>query len=788
MKFLKHLLLALMMLTFMKVSLAQEQTQRIRGQVIDQVSQSPLMGVTVIVPGSNPLIGTVTDYNGNFQLKNLPLGRYMLKFSFVGYEELNLNALQLTAGKELVLTIRLRESLVEGKEVVVKAKEDKSKPINDMLTVSSRTFSVEETGKYAAAVNDPLRMSTAFAGVVTVGDGGNNISIRGNSPGSLLWRMEGVDIPNPNHFSEVGASAGGISILSSQLLSNSDFSTGAFGAEYGNALSGVFDLHLRKGNNQKREYTLRAGLLGVDLAAEGPFKKGYAGSYLINYRYSTLGMISKLGVELGDAVTNFQDLSFNVFLPSEHYGSLSFFGFGGLSTQTMAGEADSLLWKEESSKRYDSRYFSNTGAIGATHKIHLNASTYLKTSLVASGNGIGYEEEEFQEDYSKRMEYKDRFVRNRLTLMSTLNNKFNARHSLRSGVIVNRLNYAMEQFSRNDSTQILVEELNSKGQTYSLQIFSQWQYRINTRWTAQAGLHFLNFGLNGSSSIEPRTSIQYAINSKNRISAAYGLHSQIQSINVYLLNVPQTDGSLAQSNRDLGLSKSHHVVMAYDRNIGKYWHAKLEAYYQRLFNIPVGTVAEHQFSVLNQEDGYLFENLVNEGKGENYGLELTLERYLHHDFYLLLSASVYESKYQSISGQWFNTRFNGNHNLSFTAGKEYQLSERWKNRRWGWNIKTVYSGGLRYTPVDFEASVQEGRTVRDWNRAFESKNPGYFRLDIGLSLKRNYTKSTGTWTLDIQNVTNRSNVGGQYFDAEEMALTYWYQTPLIPVLSYKIEF
>jgi len=125
-----------------------------------------------------------------------------------------------------------------------------------MSAVSARAFTVEETQKYPAAINDPLRMATNFAGVASLDDGMNQIVIRGNSPTGLLWRMEGIDIPNPNHFAAKGSSGGGISILSSQLLSNSDFITGAFAADYGNALSGVFDLNLRKGNNEKRETTL----------------------------------------------------------------------------------------------------------------------------------------------------------------------------------------------------------------------------------------------------------------------------------------------------------------------------------------------------------------------------------------------------------------------------------------------------------------------------------------------------------------------------------------------------
>ncbi len=561
---------------------AQDKTQTIRGTVIDKVSQSPLMGVTVVLLNSEPLKGTVTDMDGNFSLSGVPVGMQGLKFTYVGYQELLMENLFLAAGKEMVLRVQMEESYVESAEAVVTAKTDKATTQNDMLTVSARTFSVEETQRYAAAVNDPLRMSLSFAGVVSTQDGNNSIAIRGNSPRGLLWRMEGVDIPNPNHFSEVGASAGGISILSSQLLSNSDFSTGAFSAEYGNALSGVFDLSLRKGNNQKREHTFRAGVLGIDLATEGPIKKGYAGSYLVNYRYSTLGILGKLGVSIGDASTTFQDLSYHVYLPSERYGSFSFFGFGGLSVQFQDALKDTNEWREDAGTRYDWRFGSNTGATGMSHKYNFNNQNYLKTSLVFSGVVTGYREEKLDEQFNSQVQYKDRYFQGKATLMSTLNSKFSSRLNQRSGIIVSRRNFTMSKNVLDDSTQQLREYLNNEGHTYTFQAFSQWRYRATERLTAQLGVHFLSLALNGSSSIEPRASLAYDINSKSKLSLGYGLHSQVQSTNLYFVKTQQPDGTFAASNKNLGLSKAHHIVLGYDYRFSADWHAKVEVYYQHL--------------------------------------------------------------------------------------------------------------------------------------------------------------------------------------------------------------
>jgi hypothetical protein len=293
---------------------------------------------------TDPVKGAVSDMDGNFKINQVPVGTVSLVANFTGYKPAVLSNLSLISGKEMSLTIQMEEDINSIQAVEVVAEADKRETMNTMAGVSSRTFSVEETQKFAAAINDPGRMAASFAGVIAANDGNNNISIRGNSPYGLLWRMEGVDIPNPNHFSAPATSGGGISILSSQLLSNSDFMTGAFSAEYGNALSGVFDLRLRKGNNEKREYTFQAGFLGLDAAVEGPFKKGYDGSYLMNYRYSTLSVISNLGINVGDAVTNFQDFSFNVSLPTKKAGTFGVFGFGGLSNQAFKAESDSTKW------------------------------------------------------------------------------------------------------------------------------------------------------------------------------------------------------------------------------------------------------------------------------------------------------------------------------------------------------------------------------------------------------------------------------------------------------------
>lgn len=781
-------LFVVMLLLCLSASKAHAQTQTVRGTVVDKIAQSPIPGATVVLLNIQPVLHAQSDADGNFTLLQVPVGNQSFQITYPGYKEVLLQHVSVNAGKELVLTINMEEEIDDLDEVVVTAKVEKNKPLNELSTVSTRTFSVEETQKFAAAVNDPARMASSFAGVVTAGDGNNHISIRGNSPNGLLWRMEGVEIPNPNHFSNVGTAGGGISILSSQLLSNSDFSTGAFASEYGNALSGVFDLRLRKGNNEKREYTVQLGVLGMDVAAEGPFKKGYEGSYLINYRYSTLNILGKIGVPIGDASTNFQDLSFNISLPTKRLGKFGIFGFGGLSYQTTTAEKDSVRWQEDDFFRLNTRFYSNTGAIGITNMKLFKNQSYLKTALVFSGTENGYYQDELQDDYSTEIrEYDQRFVQQKATITSTYTWKIDSRNNIRTGIILNQLGYKLKQYDMEDTT-VLLEKINEDGYTQTIQEYFQWNHRMSEKWTTNIGIHYFQMLLNNTQSLEPRASVKYDMTPKHHFTLGYGLHSQIQPLGVYFTEVTNSNGATTRPNEQLKMSKAHHIVAGYDWVTSEHSHIKTELYYQHLFDIPIAKDPSSLYSILNQTDGYPTIALENKGLGRNYGIELTVERFMFRNLYYLLSVSVYESKYQAANGNWYDTRFNTNYASTLTLGKEWELNGKEKNRVIGFNIKSVFVGGFRYTPIDLAASVNAGESVYDKTRMFTQQMPAYYRLDLRFSLKRNYNRLTTTLALDIQNTTNRKNVGGQYFDAKTAAVKYWYQTPLIPVLSYRLEF
>ncbi|HLA63009.1 MAG TPA: carboxypeptidase-like regulatory domain-containing protein, partial [Rhodothermales bacterium] len=382
---------ALFLLALLFPLSALAQTQTIRGTVVDADTQTPLPGASVVVLGSDPLIGAATDLDGRFVLTAVPLGRQAVQASFVGYERGVVPDVLVGAGREVVLEITLRESIATGEEVVVRPRADR--PLDEMAAVSARGFSVEETRRYAGGADDPARMASAFAGVSTTGGTQENaLVIRGNAPRGVLWRLEGVEIPNPNHFAGLQvAGGGGLTLFSAQLLSDSDFFTGAFPAEYGNALSGVFDVRFRNGNTARREHAVQLGVMGVEGSSEGPFVAGSPSTYLFNYRYSTLGLLMPLLPT--EAGATYQDLAFKLAFPTRRAGRFEVWGLGGLDGQRLVENTDSTAWEYELWDRTRFDLSLGVGAAGVSHHLLLGARGYLRTTAAVTGQHTAWDRE-----------------------------------------------------------------------------------------------------------------------------------------------------------------------------------------------------------------------------------------------------------------------------------------------------------------------------------------------------------------------------------------------------------
>ena len=757
--------------------------QTIKGSVIDHSLKTALAGATIELTGSTGKTA-IADNLGNFRLEKIAVGRQSVRISFIGYKPVTMNNLFVESGKELQLVIEMEEDVATGKEVIVQSKANKSKPLNEMAMVSARMFSVEETRRFAAGMNDPSRIATAFAGVSGHGDG-NSLIIRGNAPNGLLWRMEGIDIPNPNHFASVGTSGGGISILSSQLLANSDFMTGAFPAEYGNALSGVFDIRLRKGNKDKREHTFSISTIGIDAATEGYFKKGYGGSYLINYRYGFLTLMQKLGLNIGDAATSFQDLSFNIHLPTNKLGNFSLFGFGGLSEQKSEASNDSITWTKDPSKRSGKIDAGNTGAIGISHSILLSNKTLLKT--IVSLNGYQYKQENnnFPKLNVPLVTTRDnKFTEVDAVISMVATHKFNKHHLLKFGIYSSSKGFDLQQ--REAVSNVLKDKVKSNGDTRLTNYFAQWKWDPVNRFSFQAGVHGQYIALNKTSVLEPRFGMRYITGNAQYVSFGFGLHSQIQPLGNYFARI-KVGTDTVQPNINLAFSRAMHYVLGYSIQLAPNWNLKTEAYYQWLYDIPVSATKATNYSLINQDDDYAIDALNNKGIGKNYGIEITLERYWNDQFYLLSTLSLYESKYLPSDKIWRNTRYATNTSWTFLIGKEWNMHSK-RPSTFGVDIKMVYNGGERVTPIDLAKSITQKTTVLDNTRVYEQQLGSFFRIDLQVEWKFQYRNRTGSLILGVQNLLNRQNPVSQYYDPGYGQIRYKYLLGLIPVIGYKLDF
>jgi hypothetical protein len=771
-------------IVFCGFAFSQSITQTVRGTVLDKITGTPIIGANIVLLDSQPLTGTITDFDGNFILENVPVGRQSFKVSMLGYETILISNILVSSGKQVVLSLELQEETTQLNEIVLASRRQKEKPINILASVSSRQFSVEENQRFAGGLDDPARLVSSYAGVASPSTKSNGISIRGNTPAGLLWRIEGVEIPSPNHFADLDiAGAGALTTLSNNVLGNSDFYTGAFPAEYGNAISGVFDIKLRSGNTTEREYAIQAGILGLDFSSEGPFSKNNDATYLFNYRYSTLALIASFLPE--DAgVLKYQDLSFKIKLPTKKSGTFSLWGLGAYDS--IDTEADPIEERVSEEDGWDSQLAQFLFASGLNHKIRVNDVSNLYSTVSVSGNGMSFKEQ-YIDDGNTLVYLPSTTKKNlyKITLQSHINSYFNEKHYNRIGFYVNYLGYDLDVNSASEEQNIPpINIVKEKGNSMLYQLYSQSRFQLSKKLQLNTGFHLQYFNLNKDVSLEPRVSLKYEINEKQNLALAYGLHSRIESLPIYFVN---NNGN--QPNKDLELMKSNHLVLSYSTMLTDNLKLSIEPYYQYLRNVPV---EEDGFkTTLNiQNNLYFEETLVSSGKGRNFGVDLSLEQYLNKGFYYLLSASVFDSKYTGNDGVERNTRLNKNYVFNALVGKEWQVGK-FKNNLLSANIRFNYLGGNRLVGIDEQESIAMQEVVygeTNGNISFSEKLPDTPITSFTVSFRKNKPKHSSVWSLQVINATQTDEFDNHIYNLNTSRVEKEFSKTVIPNISYKIEF
>lgn len=767
-------------------------TQTIRGRVFDKESKTPLPGATIVLLNSDPLVGAVTDVDGNFRIQNVGVGRQGISISYVGYKPAVFDGLIVNAAKEIVIEAGLEEQVFQGAEVEIKGRSMREETINRMAAVSARSFSVEETEKYAGSRGDVARMAMNFAGVSAANDQRNDIIIRGNSPGGLLWKLEDVEIPNPNHFAENGTTGGPVGMLNNNLLVNSDFLTGAFPAEYGNALSGVFDLRMRNGNNEHHEFLFQVGFNGFELGAEGPFRKGGKSSYLANFRYSTLELMDGI-IDLGTTgVPKYKDLSFKLNFPLKK---------GNISVFTLAGDSEIAMLDSENGNEQD--LYTDEGqdltnrsrmlASGVSYTGTLSDHAYFKLNLSGVYQDGGTLIDTLDLAGIPHPNIDHNYTDYKTSVSGFLHSKFSSRLSGRAGFVVDRMGFDLlsQEFNLadNDYRPMISYSKNLAEGDNLYRMYAQATWKLNDAISLIPGVHFSYFDLNGSAALEPRLGLNLRISENQKLSLGYGMHSRLQALSTYYLGTWIDGTGLTETNKELGFTRSHQFVAGYDVYFSKNTRLKTEAYYQSLFDVPVES-AGSSFSMLNTGASWgvsAQDSLVNTGTGTNLGLEFTLERFFSRNIYYLATVSLFESKYKGSDKVERNTAFNGNYVVNALVGKEFTINSR---SAFNIDLKLTVAGGKRFTPVDFEASQAAGETKYDDSKAFSQQFEPFLKADIkfGYRLNGKKKKVSQEWQFYVENFTDHKNVLAQVYSRSENRVNEIYQLGFFPMMQYRLNF
>ena len=779
------------------------QAETLRGTVKDAITGEPLIGATVkIVELENA--AAIADIDGKYQINLSKGGRYTIEANYVGYEPSVTKEILISGAKEVVLDITLRENSTELKEVVVRPRVNKEATVNPTVLTGGVMLSMEEASRFAGGYNDPARLVMSFAGVSGEADG-SGLSIHGNAPERMQYRIEGVEVFTPNHFNDLwNAGYGLVSALNSNVIGNSDFFTSTFNANYNNALSGVFDVKMRPGNNTKYENILQIGTVSEELTLEGPISRKHNSSYIVNYRYGFTSLVDKLGlVDTDGSHMSFQDFSWKLNFPTKRAGTFSVFGLGFFDTNW-----DERMKIKDTHSAYDASDSDSKLAqllAGVSHKILLGNKWTWRSTLAYNMQHIKddeyyyglkrdendvliypleYEEPEQKYLFSKQKTNEDRIIFN-TELSKQVNDKwltqFGGEYSHRFFNLVYRS--ADRLYA---PVETMKDITNMKDDTGLASVFWQNLYKFNDHLSATAGISANYFLYSKKYSVEPRVSMKWDPNEKNSFALGYGLHSMVEKLDAYFYR--DDDGKLV--NKDLGLTKAHHFQATYMYKFNSNLTLRANAYYQYGFNTPVG-IDGSTYCVTNRYFNFTDEPLVNKGNTRNYGADITLEHYMSHGFFGQTNISLYRSQYRGVDKVWRNQMYDRRFMFKILGGKEWIIG---KNV---FNVSAKYSiqGGLRYTPIDvdqmnanIDAGIVNDEPIYKDNEAFTKHFKPTGIIDLTVSYKINKKRVSHTIAFEGLNILGTDTPMFQRFDLGTRQVRIDKGGISLPNIFYRLDF
>jgi hypothetical protein len=723
-----------------QISFAQGDTvlahsEIIRGTVYAVGSHQPLSFARISVVGKGK--GAVSNGDGEFRI-NIPVGHYIVKAVANGYAP-STQEVNVSSAHQSIIDFELKELISKGDTVIVTGS-NALDPVNKNASISVTPFSIQDVNRYAAAFQDPSRMAENFAGVFGRGTTNNYITVRGGSPIELLWRLDGIDIPNPNHFGKFGSTGGLVSAINSEMLGNSDFFTGAFPAQYGTKMSAVFDLHTRNGNDEKYEGTAQVSLAGTELMLEGATPLIDGSSFLVSYRHSTISLLQDVGLLDFTTLPNFDDAMAKLHFKVSGSDQLNITGLWGRASIDLRNTAHDELG-------------SGSGIlVGGIDWQHIFSDKFITHVLV------NHVENSFNEGLGFNIE-NTKLVYN--TVKTITDYSPSVEHNFELGLTAQKVNFTTNQLQGYN--------VQFSQETNLYQGYLNWNWHVVPELVLNSGIYSQYISYDSDNSVEPRLSLSYSPSEEHTFSVAYGVHRQPEPIQ---------------------FTQSLHYVVGYTMHPSPNLLLKLEGYEKDYSHVPVHASILDLYSYLNEgfAERINYIDLVNTGIGKTYGAELTIMKHYGDGYYITMTTSYVRQQFAGSDGILRYGSFDNIYIINFLSGYDIPVG---RNNVLTLSEKFTIAGGGMYTPIDLQKSSESGHTVLDSANVFGARNPPYVRLDINAEYHINWTSSSLMIYASIINALSIDNVLDRRFNVMPDGTPYneeYYDLPFLPILGVKFEF
>lgn len=734
------------------------------GTVVDAENKLPLPGVNVYIKDKN--VGTATNIDGSYNIEKLPVGSYVIVYSFIGYNSVSIPDIIIKSDRITYRDIELYSSSVEFDSILVSGGFFSNV---DNKPVSTTGFTSEEIRRAPGSAGDVSRILFGLPSIAKVNDGINSLIVRGGSPVENAFFLDNIEISNINHFATQGSSDGFFGILNIDFIKDVTFSAGGFSSIYGDRLSSVMDITLREGNRNEYDAQVNLNFGGIGAQFEGPFS-AKKGSFMVSANKSYLDILMKTFADDYPA-PEYYDFQTKVKYDLSENHKLSFIDVFANDNYDISYEK---AYDKELNQYGNTNYITNTAGINWMYLWGQNGYSNTSVSNTFNKRVIDLNETKFQSRFIENNTIENNFSFRNLNYLR-FNEENKIEFGLESKMGLNHFNYTY--FEYQDEYGIvrpLFKTLN-KLNTFNAGAFLIYHKSLSNNILLNIGGRSDYHNFNNKLLLSPRGSLIYKLDPITSISASVGRYYQ---------NIPSL--ILAQSDefKNLLTPKAVHYILSFSRMLTEDTRLTIEAYHKAYSNLPVDTLRPKDFifdEVVTTGIFSGYQNLQSSGRAASSGIEVMIQKKLARDFYGMTSAAYSSAKYFDLDGIRRNRIYDNRYNFNIEGGYK-------PNNEWEFSVRFIYAGGAPYTPYDLELSEQNNKGILDLSNINNYRLPDYHSLNIRADKRFNLDKSNLVVFLSIWNVYNRDNISAYRWNEIKNQIAKEVGWNTIPVFGIEYEF